>query len=345
MFYDQTAVQLAAGNGGTGAMSFRREKFLPKGGPDGGDGGKGGDVVLECDENVGDLRQFHFKPQYAARTGGSGEGRQKTGRSGEAVTLKLPPGTEILDANTGDIVAELLTHGQTLILLRGGKGGRGNYSYRSSTNRAPRQFTTGDPGETGDFIFVLKSIADVGLLGFPNAGKSTLIGLLTEARPKTGAYPFTTIHPSVGVMLDPTTFERIKVADIPGLIEGASENRGLGHRFLRHIERCKILLFLIDMAGTDGRNPWDDYKQLAHEIEAYDPTLVDRPRLVVANKMDMPEAAELLKTFKKKVKTPLLAISCADESGLEDLRKTLFSRVRELPSPMKAPEPALPNDE
>lgn len=336
MFYDQTIVRLKAGNGGHGAMSFRREKYLPKGGPDGGDGGKGGDVIIECDENVGDLRQFHFKPNYAAKAGGGGAGRQKTGRTGESIVLKVPPGTVITDLQSDIVVLEMLDHGQQVVLLNGGKGGRGNYGFRSSTNQAPRQFTEGEPGQTGEYRFTLKSIADVGLLGFPNAGKSTLIGILTNAKPRTGAYPFTTLNPTVGVMEDPETFARVKIADIPGLIEGASENRGLGHRFLRHIERCKVILFLIDLSGIDDRDPVEDYAQLEQELGNYSKELLERPRIVVANKMDTEAAQKNLPKFKKKIGGEIFSLSNETGEGLDALRAKLLA-IASTPAPTLKP--------
>lgn len=329
MFVDEAKVKLRAGDGGNGIATFRREKFLPKGGPDGGDGGKGGDVVIECDENTSDLRAYYFTPHWEARNGERGGSRQKTGAGGEDRVLKVPPGTVVIDSE-GRSVGELLEHGQRIVLLNGGRGGLGNLHFKSSTNQAPRRCTEGKPGETGDFTFVLKSIADAGLVGFPNAGKSTLTGIITSAAPKTGAYPFTTLRPTVGIMDYPEHYDKLVLADIPGLIEGAHENRGLGHRFLRHIERCKVLLYIVDMAGVDGRAPWDDYAQLREELNLYDASLLNRPSIVLANKMDEPPAREKLEEFRQHhPKVEIIPISCMTEEGIPQLRERLFRIVKE----------------
>jgi GTPase len=328
MFVDEASVKLRAGDGGDGSASFRREKFIPKGGPDGGDGGHGGDVVLECDENTSDLRAYMFKPHWQARNGARGGARQKSGVSGKDCIMKIPPGTIAYDLE-GRLCAELLTHGQKHVILKGGRGGKGNVHFKSSINRAPRQFTPGTPGETGEFKLVLKSIADAGLVGFPNAGKSTLTGAITSAQPKTGAYPFTTLRPSIGVIDYPERYEKLTMADIPGLIEGAHENKGLGHRFLRHIERCKILLYIVDMAGTDGRDPREDYQQLVNELSCYSPELPNKPSLVLANKMDEEVAAKNLKAFRRRFKKVAVEpISCLTEEGLPELKERIYEMVR-----------------
>ncbi len=328
MFVDEAQVKLRAGDGGHGIATFRREKYLPRGGPDGGDGGKGGDVVLECDENTSDLRQYFFTPHWEAKNGGRGGSRQKTGAGGADCMLKVPPGTIAYDSE-GRQVAELLLHGETYVLLKGGRGGLGNLHFKSSTNQAPRKFTEGVPGETGDFVFVLKSIADAGLVGFPNAGKSTLTGLITSAAPKTGAYPFTTLRPTVGIIDYPERYEKLVLADIPGLIEGAHENKGLGHRFLRHIERCKVLLFIVDMAGVDGRDPRNDFTHLREELRLYDPTLLGKPSLVLANKMDEPGAAEHLAEFREAhPDQDLIPLSCLTHEGIPELKERLYAIVK-----------------
>lgn len=328
MFYDETPVKLRAGNGGDGAASFRREKFLPKGGPDGGDGGKGGDVILQADENVGDLRTYHFQPHWEAGNGERGRGRQQTGASGADRVLLVPPGTVVFRLPEEEQVAEVLEPGKPVVLLNGGKGGLGNLHFKSSINQAPRKTTPGVEGETGEFRFVLKTIADIGLVGFPNAGKSTLTGALTNAKPKAAAYPFTTLHPSVGIIDYPERYERLKLADIPGLIPGAHENKGLGHRFLRHIERCRVLLLIIDMAGGDDRDPRQDYEALLDELRLYDPALLEKRRLVAANKMDEPSAAEHLAEFKATYDVTVVPIAALLDEGLETLKEALYQEVK-----------------
>lgn len=327
MFYDEVKVSFKAGKGGDGCFSFRRAKYEPKGGPDGGDGGRGGNVYIVGDTNVADLTDFHFKPGWQAKNGEPGRGSDQHGANGEHITLRLPVGTIVVDRDSGDPIAEVLEHGQQVLLLEGGDGGKGNAQFKSSTNQAPRQFTLGKPGEEGDFRLIIKTIADVGLIGFPNAGKSTLLNMVTNAHPKTGAYPFTTIFPTVGVLEYPEQYERITVADIPGLIEGASENRGLGHRFLKHVERCKVLVIMLDMEGTDGRDPLSDYRVLINELKLYMPGLARKPELICANKMDEPNAPENLKAFKKKVKEKVYPTSCVSDEGFEELKQALLEAV------------------
>ena len=327
MFYDEVKVNFKAGKGGDGCFSFRRAKYEPKGGPDGGDGGRGGNVYIVGDTNVADLTDFHFKPGWKAKNGEPGRGSDQHGANGDHITLKLPVGTIVVDRETDEPIAEVLEHGEKVLLLEGGIGGKGNAVFKSSTNQAPRQFTMGKPGEEGEFRLVIKTIADVGLIGFPNAGKSTLLNMVTNAHPKTGAYPFTTMFPTVGVLEYPEQYERITVADIPGLIEGASENRGLGHRFLKHVERCKVLLIMIDMQGTDGREPLGDFKVLINELKLYMPGLVRKPELICANKMDEPDAPENLKAFMKKMKHQVYPISCVSDEGFDELKQALLEAV------------------
>lgn len=327
MFYDEVNVSFKAGKGGDGCFSFRRAKYEPKGGPDGGDGGRGGNVYVVGDTNVADLTDFHFKPGWQAKNGEPGRGSDQHGAKGAHITLKLPIGTIVVDRETGEAVAEVTEHGEEVLLLEGGEGGKGNAQFKSSTNQAPRQFTLGKPGETGEFRLIIKTIADVGLIGFPNAGKSTLLNMMTNAHPKTGAYPFTTMFPTVGVLEYPEQFERITLADIPGLIEGASENKGLGHRFLKHVERCKVLLIMLDMQGTDGREPIADYRVLQNELKLYMPGLAKKPILLCANKMDEPNAAENLKAFSKKVKDKVYPISCVSDEGFDALKQALLEEV------------------
>ncbi|MDR2602982.1 MAG: GTPase ObgE [Puniceicoccales bacterium] len=325
MFVDEVHnVRLKAGNGGSGCLSFRREKFIPKGGPNGGDGGNGGDVILVGDENINDLSVYRFTPHAKAENGKHGMGSEMHGKNGKHCFLKVPMGTVIIDSNTKNFVTEIVQHGQETIILKGGTGGKGNVNFKSSTNQAPRHTTPGTPGEEGIFDFILKTIADVGLIGFPNAGKSTLIGMLTDATPKVANYPFTTLHVQIGVMADKNSDGKVVIADIPGLIGGAHENRGLGLRFLKHIERCSSLLFLVDMAGIDGRSPADDYAILLEELKCHDMNLLDKKHIVVANKMDVESARENIKIFKQTHKIDVIEISCATGSGIDNLKNLLF---------------------
>jgi GTP-binding protein len=330
MFVDECVIKAQAGDGGRGCISFRREKYEPWGGPNGGDGGRGGDVVLVGDVNTNNLIDFKYKQHWKGERGEHGQGKDCNGREGRSAILKMPLGTVVTDEATGQVVAEITANDQRIVLCRGGNGGWGNTHFKTSTVRAPRRANPGQLGERGTYLLVLKSIADVGLVGYPNAGKSSLMRAITQARPRTAAYPFTTLHPQIGVidysdhLPEP---RRLQLADIPGLIEGASENKGLGHRFLRHIERCALLVILIDMAGCDGRDPRDDYKQLLRELELYDRTLLAKPRLVAANKMDLPEARAHLAKFRRRNKVAVVEISCVSGEGLERLKSELRKRI------------------
>lgn len=330
MFVDECVIKVRAGDGGRGCVSFRREKFEPWGGPNGGDGGRGGDVVLLGDDDTNNLVDFKFRPHWTAERGEHGRGGGEHGAAGADCVLKLPLGTVITDEATGRVVAEIVEDGQRLVLCEGGNGGWGNARFKSSTHRAPRHANPGRPGGRGTYRLVLKSIAEVGLIGFPNAGKSSLTARLTRARPRTAPYPFTTLHPQIGVIEydeEPRHGHRIQLADIPGLIEGASENRGLGHRFLRHVERCALLVLLIDMSGADGRDPRDDQATLLRELGLYDRALLKKPRLVVANKMDLPAARANLTRFKRRHGSGVVAISCATGDGVPRLKKELLKRA------------------
>lgn len=318
---------LKAGDGGNGCLSFRREKYLPKCGPDGGNGGNGGNVVLVGDENVGDLTDHRFRPSRRARSGQPGSGKNCSGRGGVHCMLKMPLGTVVYSQETGRIVTEVTEVGREIVLLNGGRGGWGNAHFKSSVNQKPRRTTPGKVGEEGCFRMVLKTIADVGLVGFPNAGKSSLTRLLTRAHPKAAPYPFTTLQPYVGVVEYPESYQRLLLADIPGLVKGAHENKGLGHRFLRHIERCRCLLFIIDMASSDGRSPSEDYAHLREELRLYDPTLLEKPYFVAANKMDIPIAREHLSVFRRRHSAELQPISCSTQVGLPDLKAALRERL------------------
>ena len=329
MFVDECTIKAYAGDGGRGCIGFRREKYEPWGGPNGGDGGRGGDVVLVGDVNTNNLIDYQYKPHWKAERGEHGMGADCHGRDGKPVLLKLPLGTVVIDLATDKAVAEVVHDGERIVLCKGGNGGWGNTHFKTSTNRAPRRANAGQEGEQGVYRLVLKSIADVGLVGFPNAGKSSLTNAITKARPKTAAYPFTTLHPQIGVIElgDVQAPRRLLLADVPGLIEGASENRGLGHRFLRHIERCAVLLFIIDLAGVDNRDPREDYATLLSELKLYDPALLKKPRLVAANKMDLEAAKANLAKFKRRHKVDVVEISCAAGTGLDKLKKELLKRV------------------
>jgi GTP-binding protein len=339
MFVDDVDIQVTAGDGGNGCLSFRREKFVPRGGPDGGDGGNGGSVYIVAAATKNTLVDFRFHPEFKARHGQHGQGANRTGWTAHDLEIQVPVGTLVFEKDESGAlteIADLVEEGQRVLVAQGGHGGRGNARFVSSTNRAPRRTEPGVPGQHRLLHLQLKLLADVGLIGFPNAGKSTLISRISAARPKIANYPFTTLTPNLGVV-SLSGDRSFVVADVPGLIEGAHENKGLGHRFLRHIERCALLIFLIDMAGTDARDPRDDYKHLLHELELYDKALLAKPRLVVANKMDVPESAALLKKFKTRYKSAdVLEISCLTGTGLEKLKKELLKRVAKFRTAEKA---------
>ncbi|MEM9158550.1 MAG: GTPase ObgE [Verrucomicrobiota bacterium] len=338
MFVDETKIIAAAGDGGRGCVSFRREKYEAFGGPNGGDGGKGGDVVLEGSNNENNLVRYKYQQHWKAGRGEHGLGSDRIGKSGKDAVLTVPPGTVVVNPETKQIVAEILEHGQSVRLLKGGNGGWGNKHFKSSINRAPRQANPGEPGETGEFRLILKSIADLGLVGYPNAGKSTLTNMITNARPKMAPYPFTTLHPQIGVIEFPDLYQRLHLADIPGLIAGASENKGLGHRFLRHIERCFLLVLIVDMSGVDGREPWEDYESLLDELGTYDPALLDKPRLVVGNKMDEEVAKEKLEEFREKHDALVQPISCLTEEGIPEMKQLFWEKVTEAKAALKEAE-------
>lgn len=325
IFKDRVKIFVKAGNGGNGIASFRREKFAPRGGPNGGDGGHGGSVILRGDVNSDSLNLLYHHPHQNAENGGHGKGSDCTGHTGADNILPVPLGTVILDADTEELIGEILEDGQTLTIAQGGRGGLGNPHFKSSVNQAPTKCTPGTPGEERAYRLELKLMTDVGLVGYPNAGKSTLLTELTDAHPKVASYPFTTLNPILGT-LTYENFNQIKIADIPGLIDGASDGVGLGHYFLRHIERSRFLLFVIDMAAEDGRDPVEDYRSLRRELKAYNKELATRPSLVVANKMDMPVAAENLKLFKRKTRTKPLEISAGLGEGLEQIKEVLYEQ-------------------
>ena len=381
MFIDEVKVFARAGRGGKGCVAFLRETFRPKGGPAGGNGGRGGDVILQADHDLNNLIGQYYQPRLLAQSGEHGLGKGMDGRAGKDLIVKVPCGTLVwrlqpgvrssapaaagaeefaaaamklsssprpvlryagsarameisLDEPTdrpaavhsrekGELLADLTKNGQQFVLCKGGRGGLGNRNFATATRQAPRFAQPGEPGEEGDFSLELRLMADVGLVGYPNAGKSTLLTAISKARPKIAPYPFTTLHPQIGIVEYPD-WHRLTVCDVPGLIEGAHKNVGLGHAFLRHVERCQVLVILLDMAGTDGRQPWDDYQNLLTELGLYDPGLLQRTRIVVANKMDEAVAEGNLRKFKRKIpKTPVLPIAAAFDEGIERFKKTI----------------------
>jgi GTP-binding protein len=395
MFIDEIKIYARAGHGGKGCVAFQREKYRPKGGPSGGNGGRGGDVILEADHDLNNLIAQYFQPKLIAQDGQFGMGKGMDGHAGKDLIIKVPCGTLVwlvkkldpvqknlppdededeeeqevpmgkaafaassssrpvfktsaggsaVEYNLseseedskgghtrpkGELVADLTQHGQRFVLCKAGRGGLGNRNFATARRQAPRFAQPGEPGEEGEYLFELRILAEVGLIGYPNAGKSTLLTAISKARPKVAPYPFTTLHPQIGIV-EYADFHRLTVCDVPGLIEGAHQNVGLGHAFLRHIKRCKVLVVLLDMAGTDNRAPWDDYQKLLSELELYDPALVEKPRIVVANKMDETVAEENLKKFKKKIrKTPVLPISAAFDEGIEKFRQQIREAVAE----------------
>jgi GTP-binding protein len=384
MFIDQIKVYARAGHGGKGCVAFHREAFIAKGGPSGGNGGRGGDVILQADHDLNNLVAQYYVPRLIAQSGEAGMNKGMDGRAGKDLLVKVPCGTLVwklpsptpaaepveedeerpepaalstrkrpvirhsgteraLEINLADepeppaagttsgegeeLAADLTIHGQQFILCKGGRGGLGNRNFATARHQTPRFAQPGEAGLEGDYRLELRLIAEVGLVGYPNAGKSTLLTAISHARPKIASYPFTTLHPQIGILEYPD-FHRLTVCDVPGLIEGAHNNVGLGHAFLRHIERCKILVLLLDMAGTDGRRPWDDYRQLLKELELHNPALMQKPRLVVANKMDEAVAEKNLAQFKRKIrKVPVLPISAAFDGGIEKFRRTIREAV------------------
>jgi len=384
MFVDEIKIIARAGHGGKGCVAFHREAFRPKGGPSGGNGGRGGDVVLQADHDLNNLVAQYYQPRLLAEHGQHGLGKGMDGAAGKNLVVKVPCGTLVWKlpsrlpdeaasneaesmprvlalstggrpvirragaeravevdlredlpgpapslAGRGELVADLVKHGQQFVLCRGGRGGLGNRNFATATRQAPRFAQPGEPGEEGEFLLELRLLADVGLVGWPNAGKSTLLSAVSKARPKIAPYPFTTLTPQVGIVEYPD-FHRLTLCDVPGLIEGAHANIGLGHAFLRHVQRCKILVLLLDMAGADGRDPRGDYRILMKELELHDPALIAKPRLVVANKMDEPEAERNLRRFKRSIpRTRVLPISAAFGEGMAAFLRAVREAVAE----------------
>jgi GTP-binding protein len=386
MFIDQIKVYARAGHGGKGAVAFHREAYITKGGPSGGNGGRGGNVILQADHDLNNLIGQYYIPRLIAQVGEGGMGKGMDGHAGKDMLVKVPCGTLVwrLPSTTppaepvepeeeaeeeeapklstrkrpvirhsgterameinladepddkksapieegGELIADLTENGQQFVLCKGGRGGLGNRNFATSRHQTPRFAQPGEPGEEGDFRLELRLIAEVGLVGYPNAGKSTLLTAISHARPKIAAYPFTTLTPQIGIV-EYKDFYRLTVCDVPGLIEGASNNVGLGHAFLRHIKRCKVLVLLLDMAGVDNRLPWDDYRQLLKELELYSPEMLDKPRLVVANKMDEPAAEKNLKMFQRKFrKLSVLPIAAGFDEGIDKFKKLIRDTVK-----------------
>jgi GTPase len=350
MFVDRIKVFAQAGNGGRGCVSFRREKFVPKGGPDGGDGGRGGNVILRADIHVDNLSNLFYEPIIKAKNGGHGQGKKMHGRGAGPKIVKVPIGMVVFPdrphatrttCESDAPIADLTHDGEEFVLCEGGRGGKGNVHFKSSKNRAPIQYTEGEEGEQGHFVFELRTMADAALVGYPNAGKSTLLGKISAAHPKVAPYPFTTLHPIVGV-IEFDGYRRASIADIPGLIEGAHRNVGLGHDFLRHITRCRVLLFVLDIAGSEGRHPIEDLQNLRREIDLYDPRLSQRPWRIIANKMDLAGAEEHLDALRKRFPgVEVVAISAAQSEGLTNLKERLKAWLfTENPSATPAPDVA-----
>lgn len=322
-FKDRVRLYVQAGNGGDGCIAFRREKYVPRGGPSGGDGGNGGSVFIEATTNADSLLDLYYRPHQRAAHGGNGQTKDCHGRNGEDLVIPVPCGTVATNHETGERIGEVLTAGERLRLAQGGKGGLGNIHFATPSNQAPREATPGTQGEQVTVSLELKLVADAALVGYPNAGKSTLLGRLTNAHPKVAAYPFTTLNPVIGT-LQYEDFKTLTIADVPGLIDGAHTGAGLGHDFLRHIERTRMLVFVLDIAGVDGRHPADDFEGLCHELTAYDAELADRPRIVLANKCDQPEAMLYLEEFKERTGLNPVRISAIENEGIDYVRQALY---------------------
>jgi GTP-binding protein len=328
MFIDQATIFVKAGSGGNGVVSFRREKFIPKGGPDGGNGGRGGSVILRADRQLTTLMDFRYKRNYVADSGGNGQGANRTGKSADDIIIRVPLGTVIRDAETGDCYADLVKEAEEIIIVRGGKGGKGNAEFATSTHQAPRTATHGAPGEEKTIQLELKLIADVGLVGFPNAGKSTLIARISAAKPKIADYPFTTLIPNLGIVRY-GEYKSFVVADMPGLIEGAHQGRGLGIEFLKHIERTRVLLFLIDCSG---REPREQYETLVKELGSFNKELLTKPRLIALSKVDLADAdarKRLLKGLPKRG-MPVVWLSSVTGEGVKELLDAVWKKLKTL---------------
>ncbi|MBN2590546.1 MAG: GTPase ObgE [Sedimentisphaerales bacterium] len=329
MFIDQATIWIKAGDGGHGCVSFRREKFIPKGGPDGGDGGRGGSVFFEAVDNVDTLLDFAGRHHWKAGNGQPGEGSLRQGKDGDDIVIKVPPGTIIIDTDIDVTLKDLNEVGMKVCVCKGGKGGRGNKTYATSVNQTPRYATQGKVGQERNIKLELKLIADVGLVGLPNAGKSTLVSRCSKARPKIADYPFTTLEPVLGIV-ELSDFRRYVIADLPGLIEGASEGSGLGHDFLKHIERTKIVAHIIDIIPVDGSDPVENYKTIRSELEKHSAALAQKPEVIIANKTDLDPDGTVLKELEEKLQQPIHPISAVTGSGTKELAELLWQKVKQL---------------
>ncbi|MCI8330169.1 MAG: GTPase ObgE [Oscillibacter sp.] len=338
-FIDKARISVRAGSGGNGAIAFHREKYVAAGGPDGGDGGRGGSIIVQVDDHMSTLMDFRYKRKYAAGNGCDGQGKRKTGKDGEDLTIRVPRGTLIRDAETNEIIQDM-SGSEPFVLCRGGRGGWGNSHFATPTRQVPRFAKAGLPGESHDVVLELKLLADVGLIGFPNVGKSTLLSVVSKAQPKIANYHFTTLFPNLGVVWveDGVSFV---MADIPGIIEGASEGAGLGHDFLRHIDRCRLLVHVVDASGSEGRDPAADFDAINEELKHYSPSLAQRPQIVAANKTDIldgPGKLETLRVRAEEMGYPLMEISAAAHKGTQELVKRIAQRLSALP-PVTVYEP------
>ncbi|CQR46975.1 GTPase ObgE [Paraliobacillus sp. PM-2] len=341
MFVDQVKVYVKAGDGGNGLVAFRREIYVPMGGPAGGDGGDGADIVFEVDEGLNTLMDFRYQRHFKAKRGENGMSKGQHGKNAAPMVLAVPPGTTVKDEQTGEILADLTEHGQRGVIAKGGRGGRGNIRFATPRNPAPELAENGEPGVERDIIIELKLLADVGLVGFPSVGKSTLLSVVSAAKPKIADYHFTTLAPNLGVV-DTGDNRSFVMADLPGLIEGASEGVGLGYQFLRHVERTRVVVHVIDMAATEGRDPYEDFVTINAELREYDETLLERPQIIVANKMDMPDAKENLEIFKEQLTEdyPIYPISTITKEGVRDLLFAIANKLDETPKFTKDVEDA-----
>lgn len=326
MFVDEVIVELSAGRGGDGCMAFRREKYIPMGGPFGGNGGKGGDIIFRADEGLRTLVDLRYQRHVKGKPGLNGQGKNKNGKSAEDTVVKVPVGTTIKDNETDVVIADLTKNGEEVIVSYGGRGGRGNVTLATKANPCPSYCERGEPGEERCVKVELRMLADVGLVGLPSVGKSTILSMITNANPKIASYHFTTLSPNLGVVS--TNDYSYTVADLPGLIEGASEGAGLGHKFLKHVERTKIIAHVIDMSGIEGRDPFDDYVAIRRELESFSKKLISKPEIIIANKMDIPSARDNLRKFKEKITLPIYEISAINNLGLDEVIKALEELVK-----------------